>query len=263
MTTGDFITALFSQVDDHLPDLPTHPHASLWPSAVGTLGLLHALNGVGHRAFYRWLTKDERALFPRLPERPRLFRLFRTHQDWPQAFLASPTGLGVIDPYGLELIHPRREGRRPQQIGRTGLSNHRWMVGGTLCLVLHQWGWGGVALCHRQGRGYHLAGADAAVRRAHGGLGRHGLACRGGRSCQPETLPARRVAGPPARRDGVVEADAGPPFQEGDASGLGVFSGTPRVHHGGLQCAGPVAWLTTQRGWLRAPLDGCVESVRD
>ena len=24
--------------------------------------------------------------------------------------------------------------------GRTGLSNHRWMVGGTLCLLLNQWG---------------------------------------------------------------------------------------------------------------------------
>ena len=34
-----------------------------------------------------------------------------------------------------------REGRSPQHIGRTGLSNHRWMVGGTLCLGLNQWGW--------------------------------------------------------------------------------------------------------------------------
>ncbi len=33
-----------------------------------------------------------------------------------------------------------REGRSPQQIGRKGLSNHRWMVGGKLCLLLNQWG---------------------------------------------------------------------------------------------------------------------------
>src|SRR5207302_4512135 len=33
-----------------------------------------------------------------------------------------------------------REGRSPQQIGRKGLSNHRWIVGGTLCLLLNQWG---------------------------------------------------------------------------------------------------------------------------
>jgi len=139
-TTIDFITALFCQVDDHLPAIPKHPEAHLWPSEVGTLGLLHALKGVGNRAFDRWLTRDSRALFPRVPERTRLFRLCRTPQDWTQICLAAPTVLGVIDPYGLELIHPMREGRSPQQIGRKGLSNHRWIVGGKLCLLLNQWG---------------------------------------------------------------------------------------------------------------------------
>jgi hypothetical protein len=139
-TTLEFITALFCQVDDHLPALPKHPEAHLWPSEVVTLGLLHALKGVGNRAFYRWLTRDYRALFPRLPERTRLFRLLKTHQDWTTAFLAAPTVLGVIDTYGIELIHPMREGRSPQQIGRKGLSNHRWIVGGKLCLLLNQWG---------------------------------------------------------------------------------------------------------------------------
>src|SRR6266852_527078 len=140
MTTLDFITALFCQVDDHLPGIPKHPHATLWPSEIVTLGMLHALKGGGNRAFYRWLTRDYRALFPQLPERTRLFRLFRTHQDWTQVFLATPTVLGVIDTYGIALIHPMREGRSPQQIGRKGLSNHRWIVGGKLCLVLNQWG---------------------------------------------------------------------------------------------------------------------------
>jgi hypothetical protein len=78
---------------------------------VVTLGLLHALKGGGKRPFYRWLTRDYRALFPQLPERTRLFRLFKTHQDWTQVFLAAPTVLGVIDTYGIELIHPMREGR--------------------------------------------------------------------------------------------------------------------------------------------------------
>src|SRR5713101_8124517 len=140
MATLDFITALFCQVDDHLPAIPKHPEAHLWPSEVVTLGLLHALKGVGNRAFSRWLTRDYRALFPRLPERTRLFRLLKTPQDWTQAFLAAPTVLGVIDTYGIELIHPMREGRSPQQIGRKGLSNHRWIVGGKLCLLLNQWG---------------------------------------------------------------------------------------------------------------------------
>src|SRR5437870_11090928 len=115
-TTIEFITALFCQVDDHLAGLPKHPDARLWPSEVVTLGLLHALKGVGNRAFYRWLTRDYRALFPQLPERTRLFRLFRTHQDWTQVFLAAPTVLGVIDTYGIELIHPMREGWSPEQI---------------------------------------------------------------------------------------------------------------------------------------------------
>src|SRR5499433_3043845 len=138
-TTIEFITALFCQVDDHLAGLPKHPEARLWPSEVVTLGLLHALKGAGNRPFYRWLTRDYRPLFPRLLERTRLFRLFRTHQDWTQIFLAAPTVLGVIDTYGIELIHPMREGRSPEQIGRKGLSNHRWIVGGKLCLVLNQY----------------------------------------------------------------------------------------------------------------------------
>jgi hypothetical protein len=79
MTTVDFIIALFCQVDTHLHDVPKHPQATLWPSEVVTLGLLHALKGGGNRAFYRWLTRDYRALFPRVPERTRLFRLFTPH----------------------------------------------------------------------------------------------------------------------------------------------------------------------------------------
>jgi hypothetical protein len=140
MTTVECITALFYQVDEQMHAIPKHPDAHLWPSEVVTLGLLHALKGGGNRAFYRWLTRDYRALFPQLSERTRLFRFFRTHQDWTQVFLAAPTVLGVIDTYGIERIHPIREGRSPQQIGRKGLSNHRWIVGGKLCLLLNQYG---------------------------------------------------------------------------------------------------------------------------
>src|SRR5215218_9678229 len=140
MTTVELITALFYEVDEQMGAIPKHPEAHLWPSEVVTLGLLHALKGGGNRAFYRWLTRDYRALFPHLPERTRLFHLFRTHQDWTQIFLAAPTVLGVIDTYGIELIHPMREGRSPHQIGRKGLSNHRWIVGGKLCLLLNQGG---------------------------------------------------------------------------------------------------------------------------
>jgi hypothetical protein len=138
MTTVECITALFYHVDEPMRAMPKHPEAPLWPSEVVTLGRLHALKGVGNRAFFRCLTRDYRPLFPQLPERTRLLRLFTTHQDWTQAFLAAPTVRGGIDTYGLELIHPMRAGRSPQQVGRQGLSNHRWIVGGNLCLLLHQ-----------------------------------------------------------------------------------------------------------------------------
>src|SRR5262249_27208126 len=140
MTTVELITALFYHIDQQMHDMPKHPEAHLWPSEVVTLGLLHALKGVGTRPFYRWLTRDYRALFPRLPERALLFRLLKTREDWGRAFLAWPRVRGVIDAYGIELINPMREGRSPQQMGRKGLSNHRWIVGGNLCLLLNQYG---------------------------------------------------------------------------------------------------------------------------
>ncbi|HEU0022804.1 MAG TPA: transposase [Dehalococcoidia bacterium] len=140
MTTQDFITELFCKVDDQMKDVPKHTQASLWPSELVTIGMLHAIKGVGNRAFYRWLTRDFHPLFPNLPQRTRLFRLLKTHQDWTDYFLVSPTLLGVIDSYGIELIHPVREGRSDRQIGKKGKSNHRWIVGGKLCLVLNHLG---------------------------------------------------------------------------------------------------------------------------
>jgi hypothetical protein len=140
MTTQDFIMTLFCQVDDQMVDVPKHPNAKLYPSEVVTLALLFAIKGVGGRAFYRWLTRDYHAWFPQVPERTRLFRLFKTHTVWTARFLAAPTVLGVADSYGIELVHPMREGRSPHQIGKKGQSNHRWIVGGKLGFVLNQWG---------------------------------------------------------------------------------------------------------------------------
>ncbi len=123
-----------------MKEIPNHPQATLWPSEVVTLGLLHALKGVGNRAFYRWLKRDYRDLFPCVPERTSLFRLFKTPWAWTARFLASPTLLGVVDTSGIELMHPIREGRSPKQIGKKGKSNYRWMVGGKVCLILNQLG---------------------------------------------------------------------------------------------------------------------------
>jgi len=140
MTTPDFIIALFYAVDQEMLDVPKHPEAKLYPSEVVTLALLFAIKGGGTRAFYRWLTRDYLPLFPQVPERTRLARLFKTHTAWTARFLAAPTVLGVADTYGIALIHPMREGRSAQQIGRKGKSNHRWIVGGKLCLLLNHLG---------------------------------------------------------------------------------------------------------------------------
>jgi hypothetical protein len=94
MSTIDFIIDLFCRVDEVMPDVPKHPQANLYPSEIVTLALLFALKGVGPRRFYRWLVRDYRPLFPTLPDRTRLFRLFATHADWSEAFLAAPTVLG-------------------------------------------------------------------------------------------------------------------------------------------------------------------------
>ncbi len=140
MTTEDFITELFCRIDDQMKDIAKHPQANLYPSEVVTLVVLFALKGVGERAFYCWIARDYRHLFPKLPERTRLFRLFKIHQNWTERFLAEATMLGVADSYGIELLHPYHQGRSERQIGKKGFSNHRWIVGGKLCFVLNQLG---------------------------------------------------------------------------------------------------------------------------
>jgi len=140
MTTVNFITELFCRIDDVMVLEPKHPQANLYPSELVTLGMLFALKGVGERAFYRWLTRDYRPLFPHLPERTRLFRLFKAHRAWTDRFLAAPSLLGVADTYGIELRHPRREGRRPEQLGNKGLSNWRWIIGAKVGFVLNHLG---------------------------------------------------------------------------------------------------------------------------
>lgn len=140
MSAEDFIFELFFRVAEGMREVKNHSQALLYPSEVATLALLFVVKGGTGRAFYRWVRKNWSPLFPKLPERTRLFRLFKTHLQWSERFLADPTILGVIDSYGIEWIHPIREGRSAKQCGKKGISNHRWIVGGKLCLLLNQWG---------------------------------------------------------------------------------------------------------------------------
>ena len=147
MTTEHFIIALFCLVDDRLGPQRRHTQARLWPSELVTIGLLFALKGGSFRAFYRWLARDYAALFGGLPERTRLLRALRVHQERTTRFLAEPTFFTGLDTYGIELLHPWRYGRSPQQVGRKGWSNHRWIVGLKLCWLINcrgevvAWGW--------------------------------------------------------------------------------------------------------------------------
>jgi hypothetical protein len=139
MTTVDFITELFYRVDTKLGNAK-HPLGNLYASEIVTLALLYSLKGCGQRAFWRWLVRDYGSLFPNLPDRTRLFRLFNSHRAYLELFLAEPSLIGVIDSYGIELLHPIREGRSEKQIGRKGKSNKRWIVGGKLCYLLNHLG---------------------------------------------------------------------------------------------------------------------------
>jgi hypothetical protein len=137
VATEDFLISLFCLVDDRLGRRRKHPQARLWPSELVTIGLLFALKGGSFRSFYRWLARDYADLFGGLPERTRLLRALRAHQAETGAFLADPTVFTVIDTYGIELLHPWREGRSRRQVGKKGFSNHRWIVGLKLCWLIN------------------------------------------------------------------------------------------------------------------------------
>jgi hypothetical protein len=149
MTTGDIILHIFCHVDDQLPLIERHPQTLLYPSELVTIGILFSLKGGSFRAFYRWLKRDYGDWFGTgaLPERTRLQRLLKTHQDWCQLLLAKPSFFTVIDTYPIELIFPVREGRSSQQIGKKGWDKGRWSIGVKLCWLLNEtcrvvaWDW--------------------------------------------------------------------------------------------------------------------------
>jgi hypothetical protein len=55
-------------------------------------------------------------------------------------FSPKPNLLGIIDSYGIELVHPIRKGRTANGWAETGISNHRRIVGGKLCLSVNHLG---------------------------------------------------------------------------------------------------------------------------
>jgi hypothetical protein len=129
MPTDEILIRLFLIVDERLGNIKKRPDAKLYASEIVTLGLLFSLKGGRYRAFYRWLAANFGQWFPKLPEVTRLLRLLEEHAELTESFLAQPTFFSVLDTFGIELIHPRREGRSPNQIGEKGVSTGRWIVG--------------------------------------------------------------------------------------------------------------------------------------
>jgi hypothetical protein len=147
MSTEEIIIRLFCIVADRLHDVKPHRNANLHPSEIVTIGLLYALKGNGYRAFYRWLSSNWRHFFPKMPDYTRMLRLMRDYNHLTDRWLQEPTFFTVMDSYGIELIHPIREGRSPKQVGGKGKSNHRWIVGIKLVPMLNNrgeivdWSW--------------------------------------------------------------------------------------------------------------------------
>lgn len=141
MPTDEIIIRLLCIVDEALGCVKKHPQAKLYPCEVVTIGLIFALKGTSYRAFYRWFSANYAALFGhRLPEQSRLFRLLMAATIHTERFLADPTVLGILDSFGIELVHPRREGRSSRPVGTKGISNHRWIVGIKLACLINQSG---------------------------------------------------------------------------------------------------------------------------
>jgi hypothetical protein len=140
MTTEDIIILIFCYVDDRMKDIRKRPNAELYPSELVTIGVLFALKGGRFRAFYRWLKRDYDGLFGGLPDRTRLQRLLRAHQNWCDRFLEEPTFFTVVDSFPIELLFPIRAGRSEKQIGKKNKDKGRWSIGIKLCWILNDLG---------------------------------------------------------------------------------------------------------------------------
>jgi len=147
MSMDDIIIHLFCRIADELQDVKQHDQANLHPSEIVTIGVLYAIKGNGYRAFYRWMFCNWRIFFPGLPEVSRLHRILATYSHLTDRFLKKPSFFTIMDSFGIELIHPIREDRSLEQVGKKGKSNHRWIVGIKYCLLVNNsseavgWGW--------------------------------------------------------------------------------------------------------------------------
>jgi hypothetical protein len=140
MSAEEILLQIFEIVDQEMLDVNKRSDANLYPSEIVTIGLMFALKGGKYRPFYRWLEANLGKWFPKLSEQSRLSRLLRDYGYYTERFLKNPSFFTIIDTYGIELIHPRREGRSPNQLGKKGLSNGRWIVGIQIAWLINSQG---------------------------------------------------------------------------------------------------------------------------
>jgi len=163
MSTEEIILRLFCIVDDRIGFVKKRNDAHLHDSEIVTIGLLFSLKGGRYRAFYRWLKANYATLFPNLPDCSRVLRLLKRCAHYTDEFLAEPSFFTVADTYGIELIHPRREGRSNAQVGKKGKSNGRWIVGIKLGWLINKdgqvvtWQWDTANVHDREFRDMALA----------------------------------------------------------------------------------------------------------
>lgn len=128
--THGFIILLFCLVDECTGELEQHGNAKLHPSEIVTLALLKRMTGKAYRRFLVWLRTT--GLFPNLPHFSTLCRLFHRYQPVIEVFSKQsgslPVDWAVIDSVHCEVIHPIREGRSIDWVGKNK-SKGRWVVG--------------------------------------------------------------------------------------------------------------------------------------
>jgi len=156
----------------------------------------------------------------------------------------------VIDRYGIELIHPMREGRSPRQIGRKGLSNHRWIVGYKLCWLVNS----GAASSVGCGAGHvHDTLFQPLIEVFKDRmviLGDTGFSCAGGRSTQPQALPARTWNDRMLIETVFSMLTLISHTKKNDASGHRLFGGPVGVHRRRLQSVDSVGWVEARSRWF-------------
>jgi len=127
----------FAIADELKKEDVKHPLSTLYLSEIILLGMLFVLKGTSFRRFYNWLSSME---IMKLPERSRLMRIIQKHHFVTERFLAKETLFNITDSFGVEIIKPIRENRshESKEVSKKGLSNHRWIVGRKINVVINE-----------------------------------------------------------------------------------------------------------------------------